>query len=628
MAKKIKKSHEPRKKVPTEKPVWKLTPVLIIILILLSSFAVYFNSMSNDFVYDDITQVWDNPWIKDIRHLPEIFSKSVWSFQTGSEISNYYRPLMHTFYMFAYHIFGLNPWGFHLVNILFHAGVSVLVFLVTLRLLQKFQPFNADSYLIPSSITALLFAGHPIHTEAVAWIAGLPDLSFTFFYLFSFYFYVLYRDGHKYSYLLSVVSFSLAALCKEPALTLPIILIAYDCIAKKPEDRLPERIRRYFPYLVVAGVYLVVRYHALGGFAPEKKYQELSIYQYAINVFPLFTQYLGKLFLPLNLNAFHVLHPISSLFEAKGFISLLITMAYIISLFLALKKNKPVFFGLVLIIVPLLPVFYIPALGENTFAERYLYLPSFGFVFLIALLLAWVRVNRPAVVGILIATMIAIAGLYSAATISRNTVWRNDYTLFTDTVRKSPDARMPRNRLGGVFFKKGRIDEAIEQYQIALRLDPDSAISHYNLGLAFSSKGRTDEAIEQYERALQLDPDFADAHNGLATSFFKKGQIDKAIEQYQVALQLNPNDEKAHNNLGLAYFKKGQIDKAIEEYRVALRLNPDNAKAHSNLGLAYFKRGQIDKAIEQFQAAVRLNPENANYRSHLDYANKQRESNL
>jgi protein O-mannosyl-transferase len=597
MAKKIKKSHEPRKKVPTEKPVWKITPLLIIILILLSSFAVYFNSMSNDFVYDDITQVWDNPWIKDIGHLPEIFSKSVWSFQTGSEISNYYRPLMHTFYMLAYHIFGLNPWGFHLVNILFHAGVSVLVFIVTMKLLQKFQPSSSDSYLLPSSTAALLFAIHPIHTEAVTWIAGLPDLSFTFFYLLSFYSYMLSRDGHKYSYLLSVVSFSLAALCKEPALTLPIILIAYDCIAKKPEDRLSERIRRYFPYLVVAGVYLVVRYHALGGFAPEKKYQELSIYQYAINVFPLFTQYLEKLFLPLNLNAFHVLHPISSLFEAKGFISLLITMAYIISVFLALKKNKPVFFGLVLIIVPLLPVFYIPALGENTFAERYLYLPSFGFVFLIALLLAWVRVNRPAVVGILIGTMLVIAGLYSAATITRNTVWRNDYTLFTDTVRKSPDAKGPRNRLGGVYFNKGRIDEAIEQYEIALRLDPDSVISHYNLGLAFSSKGRIDEAIEQYEIALQLDPDFADAHNGLATSFFKKGQIDKAIEQYQVALQLNPNDEKAHNNLGLAYFKKGQIDKAIEQYQVAIRLNPANPNYHIYLDNANRQKVNNEKKL-------------------------------
>ncbi len=626
MAKKrIKESLKTQKKVTTRKPVSKLYLLVVIIFIFLSSFAVYFNSLPNDFVYDDIPQVWANPWIKDFRHLPEIFSKSVWSFQTGTKTSNYYRPLMHTFYMFSYHIFGLNPWGFHLVNILFHAGVSILVFIVTMKLLKKFLFSSSDSYLLPSSIAALLFASHPIHTEAVTWIAGLPDLSFTFFYLLSFYFYMRYRDGHKKNYLLSLSSFSLAALCKEPALTLPIILIAYDFIVKNPNDHLSERMKRYLPFVLIAGVYLVLRYHALGGFAPEKGHQELSIYQYAINVFPLFTRHLEKLLLPLNLNAFHVFHPISSIFEAKGFLSLIITMAYLICVFIAFKKNRLVFFGLVLIIVPLLPVLYIPAFGETGFAERYLYLPSSGFVFLIALLLAWARVNRPAVFRILIGTMILIVGIYSAATMSRNTVWKNDYTLFTDTIRKSPDGKLPRSRLGGVFFNKGRIDEAIEQYQVAVQLDPDSAISHYNLGLAFSSKGQIDKAIDRYAAALQLDPDFADAHSGLATAYFKKGEFDKAIEHYEAALRLDPNNEKTHNNLGLAYYNKGEFDKAIENYEIALRLNPNNAKAHSNLGLAYYKKGQFDKAIEHFKSAIRLNPENPNYRSHLDNAYRQKE---
>jgi protein O-mannosyl-transferase len=622
--KKVKESRKTQKKEVTRKTGSKLYLLFAILVIFVSSLAVYLNSLSNDFVYDDIAQVWDNPWIKDIRHLPEIFSKSVWSFETGSETSNYYRPLMHVFYMLAYRIFGLNPWGFHLINVLFHAGVSVLVFIVTMKLLQKFQSSSSDSHILPSSTAALLFASHPIHTEAVTWIAGLPDLSFTFFYLLSFYLYVLSRDGHKYSYPLSVTSFALAALCKEPALTLLIILIAYDFIVKKHNESLSDRIRRYLPFFLVAGVYLVLRYHALGGFAPEKKYQALNIYQYAINVFPLVTQYLEKLLLPLNLNAFHVFHPISSLFEVRGFLSLLITMAYMVCIFLAFKKNRLVFFGLVLIIVPLLPVLYIPVLGENTFAERYLYLPSFGFVLLIALLLAWVRVNKPAAVRILMGTVIVLAGLYSAATISRNTVWKNDYTLFSDTIRKAPDAKIPRNRLGGFLLNRGRIEEAIEQYQVALQLDPDSDISHYNLGLAFSSKGRIEEAIEQYQAALQLDPDFADAHNGLATAYFNKGEVDKAIEQYQVALRLDPNNEKTHNNLGLAYFRKGQVDKAIEQYEAALRLKPDNGKAHSNLGLAYLNKGRTDKAIEQFKDAVRLNPENPKYRTYLENAYKQK----
>ena len=163
-----------------QKSSWKSPFLLFIIIILIASFAVYFNALFNDFVYDDKVQVLENHWIKDIKFIPEIFSKSVWSFQKGAVISNYYRPLMHLIYMLNYYIFGLNPWGFHLVNILFHAGVSVLVFIIGLRLLRESQHQASASYMIPSFIAALLFATHPIHTEAVTWVAGLPDLSFTF----------------------------------------------------------------------------------------------------------------------------------------------------------------------------------------------------------------------------------------------------------------------------------------------------------------------------------------------------------------------------------------------------------------------------------------------------------------
>ena len=623
--KKIKESHKTQKKVATREPVSQFTLLLVIIVIFISSFAVYFNSLSNDFVYDDVTQVWDNPWIKDFRHMPEIFSKSVWSFQTGTKTSNYYRPLMHTFYMFSYHIFGLKPWGFHFVNILFHAGVSVLVFIITMKLLQKFQFSSSDSHLLPASIATLLFASHPIHTEAVTWIAGLPDVAFTFFYLLSFYLYISFRDGSKRDYLLSILSFAAAILFKEPAITLPIVLMAYDCLFKKWDGTIVEVVKRYIPYVVVSGLYLLARYYALRGFAPIESYADLSTYQFIINVLPLFRSYLTSLLWPFNLNVWHTFHPIHSIIEAQGLISIVVTVIFLIGAMAAYKKNRMVFFSLLLIVIPLLPVFYIKAISGKPFAERYLYLPSVGYVLLMGSFFSWAKEKFPRAVGSISIIFMIIVGSYSVATIKRNQVWRNDYTLFTDTVRKSPDAKDPRNRLGGVLFNKGQIDEAIEQYQTAVQLDPDSAIPHYNLGLAYSSNGRIDEAVEQYQAALHLSPDFADAHSGLATAYFNKGQIDKAIEQYEIALRLEPNNEQALNNLGLAYFRKGQIDKAIELYETALRLNPNREKVHSNLGLSYLNKGQIDKAIEQFKAAVRLNPENPKYRSYLENAYKQKE---
>jgi hypothetical protein len=265
------------------------------------------------------------------------------------------------------------------------------------------------------------------------------------------------EEGTKGMYLLAVVSFFIATLCKEPALTLPVILIAYDYIfGKKANGYLPF-IKRYLPYLLVGGVYLGLRCHALGDFSPRGSHVSLTSYGYFINVVPLFFQYLENLLLPLNLNAFHVLHPISFIFETMGIVSLAVTTAFVVWVIKAYKGNKRVCFGLLLIALPLLPSLYIPAVGENVFAKRYLYLPSFGFVLLIALALSRARAVKPALASGLVIMTLAAAVVYSAGTITRDAAWRDDLTHFTDTVRKSPDAASSRYSLGNAYSNQNRL---------------------------------------------------------------------------------------------------------------------------------------------------------------------------
>ncbi|MCR4284939.1 MAG: hypothetical protein NUV97_02745, partial [archaeon] len=339
-------------------------------------------------------------------------------------------------YMIDYHIFGLKPWGFHLNNIIFHAGVTLLVYLIASILINQSRDLNFKSQipnskskiqnhkskiinlksqiqnsksqilnlktkiLSPAFIAAFLFAAHPIHTEAVTWIGGIPELSFTLFYLLSFYFYMAAlprsapyinsdRGGGK-GFILSLIFFFLSILCKETALTLPILLLVYDYSFRK-DTLLPlspktlyHLLKRYFPYLIVSIIYFILRTYALGGFAPQpKRHAQLSNYEYLINVFPLFTQYLEKLILPINMNAFYVFHPISSIFQWKGLIALILTLGFVFLVYI-FRRHKVVFLSLLWIVIPLLPVLYIPVLGENTFADRYLYLPSIGFVILIS----------------------------------------------------------------------------------------------------------------------------------------------------------------------------------------------------------------------------------------------------
>ena len=580
-------------------PAVTSAPLLPIVILLIVSFVVNFNALFNDFVYDDSSQVLKNYWIRDVRNIPKIFAKSVWAFQSAPVVSNYYRPAMNVLYMMNYHLFGLKPWGFHLVNVLFHAGVSVLVFFTTARLSAGSFP-NPSSHPVAGGgtggllslpfIAAILFAVHPIHTEAVAWVAGLPDLSFSFFFLLSFALYAsstTERHVHKGRYSLSIVSFFLSALSKEPALTLPLILMGYDHLFGRPENGFRGRWKRYLPYFIVAAVYFALRLYALGGVAPERRHEQLSALQHVINIFPLFSNYLGKLLLPVDLNAFHVFHPIASLLETTGILSVAVAVAFVGVTAAACRKNRMVCFCLLLVVVPLLPVFYIRGLGLNTFAERYLYLPSVGFVALAAIFLTRMAGRSSRGTIALIGALALVTGLYSLGTIKRNAVWRSDYTLFEDTVRKSPDSAIAHEKFATALMGRDRLDEAIGHYKVALALDYSLDDAHTNLGIAYYKKGMLDQAIEEERISIMLYPYMPEKHFNLAQQLADKQLWEAAIREYEIAIKLDPNFADAHNGLGFAYAMAGSIDKAIEHFEIAVRLAPENPMYGKNLSRAH-----------------------------------------
>jgi len=614
--------HEKKLKPPQESPskvdlqktssIMKIRPIMVVLLV---AFAVYFNALFGDFVYDDHEQIVNNQWIRDIGNIPTIFTSSVWSFKSGISTWNYYRPLMHIVYMLNYHVFGLNPWGFHLVNILFHCGASVLVFLIIRRFLTERRVTTSSVYLSPPFLAALLFASHPIHTEAVTWIAGLPEVAFTFFYLLSFYLYILFRDGSQRGYLLSLLSFSIATLFKEPALTLPIMLIAYDYQMKKFDETLLSSIKRYIPFIVVSGVYLSVRYFALGNFVPQESYANLSAYQFIINIFPLFREYLTSLLWPFNLTFWHTFHPISTLVEANGVISLVVTVIFIVVFALAAyKKNKIFFIGLLLLIVPLLPAFYIKGISGKPFAERYLYLPSVGYVLLLAILLSWVKDKLPNAAKSIAIVFIIIAGSYTVGTISRNNVWEDDFHLWSDTVEKSPDSIVAHNELAQAYASRGQLDRAIAEVQKLLLLEPASVNGHVSLGKLYEAQGEFDSASAEFQTALRLKPDSVDARNAISRigkAYISEGQLDKAMTGFQSVMRLRPDDATTHIELGKVYASQGRFDKAIAELQAALRLKPDSAVAHIGIGNVYTAQGQLDRAIAEFQTALRLKPDSA-----------------
>jgi len=527
-----------------------------------------------------------------VRFLPDILTRDVWGFWEEREASGYYRPLMHILYMAVYSVAGLSYWAYHLLNVIFHAATQLTVLLLVRELRSSTE--RASPWLVPF-LAALLFATHPIHSAAVAWVGGIPDLSFSFLALLSLWLFLRSTSEQNTSplpFAASLSAFALSLLAKEPAVTLPVILLAYDY--SRGGRRLQRNLAKHLAYLLMAGAYLAVRFSVLGGAALGKR--DGSLESWLPQAFALFGRYLGKLLLPIQLNAYHPASSVGSLADASALAGLGLLLAVGVALYSSARRSTFVFSSLVIMVVPLLPALYIPAIGGTPFAERYLYLPSVGFVSLLALVIerasARLRDGTPAalVIGV------CIAVLYAGGTLTRNPVWEDDYRLWSVTVRKSPQSGVPRNNLGRAYFNRGDVERAIEEYEAALRLNPRHAEAHNNLGAALATRNRFEEAEAEFLTALELEPGYSDAHNNLGILYGSRGNPELAIAHFQDALRVRPDFPDAHHNLGVTYLNQGRLDLAIEHLQSALERAPDAVNTHVNLARAYELKGELDAA--------------------------------
>ena len=222
---------------------------------------------------------------------------------------------MYVMYSAIYYLFGLHAGSFHLVSIVFHILTTVMVYLLTLRLFRS----SGMAWL-----AGLIFAVHPIHTEAVAWLAALPELTMTFLYLLSFYLYLRAEEARGTGWpwrIASLLAFFTALLSKEMAFTLPLVLMGYECLYRN--KRFAEGVRRIAWYFIPVGVCLAMRFQALKGFAPLHRFAEMSSSEFVLSAIALVGQYWWKLFVPVRLNAFYVFEPSRSLFDPSVALALL-----------------------------------------------------------------------------------------------------------------------------------------------------------------------------------------------------------------------------------------------------------------------------------------------------------------
>ncbi len=613
----------------------------------------YLNTLHNFFVYDDITQILNNPYLQSFHHLKDIFTTPVWSFLGGDYPRNYYRPLMSFGYLLGYQFFGPVPWPFHLVNIVLNALVVLVLFFVTWRMFDD---------RLPAYIASGLFAIHPVHSESVAWIAAVTDLELAFFFLLTFWFFLGLSKwrGRKLilGHLSMAASFALALLAKEPAVTLPVLATLFehacreDCHATSTSTKLG----RYGPLWLLALGYLAFRIHFVGGMAGRSQFPTMGPDVVFFSALQLAGQYVWKFLWPATLCAFYAFHMSTSFSDPRVITGAVALAALTLLMVLCWKRARLVSFGLIFFLLNLAPVLYSPWMAANIFTERYLYLPSAGFCWG----LGWAgaklwretasggfadhpswrpRVWRPvAVISALI-----IVFLCTLRIVRRNRDWHDNEAFYKATIAAQPDAYLMRLNLAGVYLDRDDLDDAERELVAADKLAPDYPLilndlallnmkrkryndalgylirsllkdskepqPHLYLGELYDQIGQTAYAEKEFRTAVMLSPLSVRAHVGLADFYFDHGRLAEAEKEYQESLRVT-RTPRGYWGVGLVSWREGRYAEAESAFRQAEALDPSSGRAHIMLGLLYSDTKRNREAVHELQAGLKSEPTN------------------
>jgi tetratricopeptide (TPR) repeat protein len=625
-----------------------LSDQLLIGLLILLAVVCYANTLFNGFVYDDEQQILQNPYVKSWHYLPQIFSTTVWSFVGAAGTTNYYRPLMTFTFLALWQIFKDLPFGFHLFNVTLNAAVVVLVFVAGRQLFRDRRV---------AWLAAALFAIHPVHTEVVDWIAAVPELEVTLFVLLTFWLFTQLERGSWKFHLATVLSFALAVLCKEPALMFAPLAIAFEHFVR-PDNRntsLVAKITRYVPLCLVAAAYLLLRVALFGKLAPVLQHPKVTWPEAIYSGSALVAGYTKYLFWPAPLSAFHVFHPSVSPWQLPVVLGVFVVLSASMLIQYLSKRAPEAAFCIFWMAITIAPVLNARWMATNVFAERYLYLPSVGFCWLVA----WCAVRlwdhrNPSYAAwprkLLVAAAAVIALLSVSSVIRRNRIWRDDMSLYSRTLQTNPDAAIIRSNLAGIYFANGDLRRADQEWSAALAGKPDNVVTmnslgvlytqqgryreaenilksaindkplwgtpHYSYGIVLQKTARLPEALKEFDRAINLSPLNGAARRCYGEALEQNGQLDLAERQLQRSLQLEDSLSTLQDLAGL-YLRMGRIADAELILRRLVVEHPYDSQSHFQLGKILEDAGKREEARREYQAGLTTDPANAEARQAL-----------
>ena len=610
----------------------KIYPGIVLAGIFLWGVVIYRHALHAPFQFDDLLLIVENNLIKSFNNITWL-----WNYDPS-------RFLTHLTFALNYHWGGGQVFGYHLVNVILHALVTVVFYFLLQLIFAKLDKHGfSDAQRRWITTTAVfIFLSHPLQTQAVTYVAQRSTLLASLCYLGSLWLYLRFRMENDRRYYWGALGAALLGLFTKPIIvTLPFALLLCEIFFF---DFFKKGLKRVLaglaPFLVlVAMVPLFIMMWKLRVFDISRYFEmtqetaHISRWEYLITQFNVGMTYLRLLLFPVNQNLDYDYPIASSFWTFPTWLSFCVLAGIFFFALKMFSRQKLISFGLLWMFLTLsLESSIFPI--TDVINEHRLYLPMVGFSILLPVGLVQL-LRKPRMFGTVLCGLVL---LYGGLTYQRNYVWKDRIGFLKDIAQKSPnkprvhnnlgiayaaekqfaaaeeeykkaiqlkpDFTHPRSNLANIYMEQGRLAEAIEQLQAALAADPGYAVAYYNLGNVYWLQQDWDLAKENYQKAVDLKPSFVLAIVALGKSFRRKGDLERAELYFYSALRINPDDEGAYANLGDLYLVRGQYEKAIENYNQAIRCDPSRVTIYNSLGNVYDMLGQLDWAERIYKEAM------------------------
>jgi protein O-mannosyl-transferase len=576
------------------------------ILLCLLGILIYSNTFQSPFCFDDHRYIVGNFAIKNLSD-----TAAIWNFYPA-------RFLPNLSFALNFHFNGLSVSTYHLVSLGLHLASTLLVW--GLMLLTLSTPALRGEKIAGRApwiafFTGLIFVAHPLQTQAVNYITQRTVTMAAFFYLASLCLYIKARSaGQKGSasgakriyYILSLLMASLGMFTKETVITLPVMILLYEfSFLRVPGEGV--RWRPALPFLLTLAfiplTMLFTKPVAMALSPMSWGRSNFTSINYLWTEFRVIVEYIRLLFIPIDQNLDYAYPLVQKLFELPTLASLLLL---IVVLALAVKlfaRHRLMAFGIFWFFLTLSPESSLILLADPILEHR-LYLPMAGFcIFLVSALYFFIKDSR---FRIMIALTLILGCACSLLTYHRNAVWKDEISLWSDVIRKSPGNARAYTHRGIAYENRGDLARAVADYNKAIEVNPYYYVAYGSRGNICLGKGALEEALADYTIAITIKPEDPLNHNNRGLVYMAKNDLESALAGFNKALELDPNFYNAFYNRALVYVRQGQYDQALSDFDKALRLEPGSAPAYQYRALTYFFKKEYGRSWEDLWHAQSL----------------------